>query len=181
MKTEYCLLPSFRRRPESRTPLKPLDSGLGFGILRHSTSSIHGVVRRNDGKIMHRSFPTSCRCRGFTLLEVIVALAVIAFALAAAASTVTNNTRNASGLQQRTYAHWVAMNKLAELQIDKKWPAIRSTRGSSLLARHEWFWTIKVSKTPDKKDLLRRVDVMVRAAEDDESPLVTLTGYVGRP
>lgn len=121
------------------------------------------------------------RSKGFTLLEVLVALAVIAFSLAAAASAVSGNARNASGLQQRTYAHWVAMNKMAELHIEKKWPSIKTTKGSSLMARHEWFWAIKVSKTPDKKDLVRRVDIMVRPSEDDESPLVTLTGFVGRP
>lgn len=121
------------------------------------------------------------RCHGFTLLEVLVALAVIAFSLAAAASAVSGNTNNASGLQQRTYAHWVAMNKMTELHVDKKWPSIRTTKGSSLMARHEWFWEMKVTKTPDGKDLLRRVDVTVRPNEDDESPLVTLTGFVGRP
>jgi general secretion pathway protein I len=117
--------------------------------------------------------------QGFTLLEVIVALAVIAFSLAAAASAVSGNARNASGLQQRTYAHWVAMNKMTELHVGKKWPAIRTTTGSSLMARHEWFWAVRTSKTPNP--LIRRVDVMVRAAEDDESSLVTLTGFVGRP
>jgi len=118
------------------------------------------------------------RQRGFTLLEVIVALAVIAFALAAAVSAVSGNTRNAAGLQQRTYAHWVAMNQMAELHASRQWPATRTTRGSSLLARHEWFWSMKVSDTPERN--VRRVDITVRADEDDESPLVTLTGFVGR-
>lgn len=120
-------------------------------------------------------------CKGFTLLEVLVALAVIAFSLAAAASAVSGNARNASGLQQRTYAHWVAMNKMAELHVGKKWPSIKTIKGSSLMARHEWFWAIKVSKTPDKEDLVRRVDISVRADEDDETSLVTLTGFVARP
>jgi len=47
---------SFRRRPESRGIRKSLDSGLGFGFLRRSTSSIHGVVRWNDGKIKSQIF-----------------------------------------------------------------------------------------------------------------------------
>lgn len=118
-------------------------------------------------------------CRGFTLLEVLVALAVIAFALAAAASAVSGSAHNASGLQQRTYAHWVAMNKMTELHVEKKWPAIRTTKGSTLMARHEWFWSVKVSKTPN--NFIRRVDVRVRTEEDDKSPLVTLTGFVGQP
>ena len=121
---------------------------------------------------------TGSRQHGFTLLEVIVALAVIAFALAAAVSAVSGNTRNAAGLQERTYAHWVAMNRLAELHASRQWPALRTTRGSSLMARHEWFWEMTVSKTPVPS--VRRVDVMVRADEDAETPLVTVTGYLGQ-
>ncbi len=121
---------------------------------------------------------TGNRQRGFTLLEVIVALAVIAFALSAAVSAVSGNTRNAAGLQQRTYAHWVAMNQMAELHASRQWPSTRTTRGSSLMARHEWYWSMQVSTTPDKN--VRRVDITVRVEEDDESPLVTLTGFVGR-
>jgi len=134
---------------------------------------------RNATQAINRGFLKTSRCQGFTLLEVIVALAVIAFSLAAAASAVSNGARNASGLQQRTYAHWVAMNKMTELHVDKKWPAIRTTKGSTLMARHEWFWSVKVSKTPNES--IRRVDVRVRPDENDESPLVTLTGFVGQP
>jgi general secretion pathway protein I len=123
--------------------------------------------------------PNPVCVRGFTLLEVMVALAVIAVALGAGMSAISGNVRNAAGLQQRTYAHWVAMNKLAEVQVKQQWPAIRTTRGSALLARHEWFWTLKVGKTPNR--LIRRVDVMVRLQENDESPLVTLTGFIGQP
>ena len=119
--------------------------------------------------------------KGFTLLEVMVALAVIALALAAATSAVSGNIRNASGLQQRTYAHWVAMNKLTEMQLAKQWPATKTTKGSSLMAKQEWYWSTKVTKTPDGFDLIRKVDITVRLNEDDESSLITLTGFIGKP
>lgn len=118
------------------------------------------------------------QCRGFTLLEVMVALALIAIALASGVTAVSSNTRNAAGLQERTYAHWVAMNKLAEVQTSKQWPELRETRGEELMARHTWHWTMKVTKTPN--DFIRRVDVMVRSNEGDESSLVTLSGFVGK-
>ena len=119
--------------------------------------------------------------KGFTIIEVVIAFGVIAFAIAAGITAVSVNSNNASGLQQRTYAHWVAMNKIAELHLSEQWPSIRTTKGSALMARQDWFWSMKVSKTPDGFDLIRRVDVMVRLDEDDESPLVTLTGFVGKP
>ena len=126
-------------------------------------------------------FNNNKRIKGFTLLEVMVALAVIAMALAAATSAVSGNIRNASGLQQRTYAHWVAMNKLAEMQLANQWPATKTTKGSSLMAKQEWYWSTKVTKTPDGFDLIRKVDITVRLNEDDESSLITLTGFVGQP
>ena len=119
--------------------------------------------------------------KGFTLLEVMVALAVVAMALAAATSAMSGNIRNASGLQQRTYAHWVAMNKLAEMQLAGQWPATKTTKGSSMMAKQEWYWSTKVTKTPDGFDLIRKVDITVRLNEDDESSLITLTGFVGQP
>jgi len=122
--------------------------------------------------------PGRAAVEGFTLLEVMVALAVIAFALAAGISASSNNTRNAAGLQQRTYAHWVAMNKMAELNINRTFPPLRTTRGSMLMARHEWHWTMNVTKTPMTD--IRRVDINVRADEDDKNSLVMLTGYLGR-
>lgn len=116
--------------------------------------------------------------RGFTLLEVVVALALIAIALASGVTAVSSHTRNAAGLQERTFAHWVAMNKLAEVQSSQSWPELRETRGSEVMARHTWYWTMAVRSTPN--DFIRQVDVMVRSGEDDDTPLVTLTGFVGK-
>ena len=134
-----------------------------------------------SSSFINSSFIRKGRAKGFTLLEVMVALAVIALALAAATSAVSGNIRNASGLQQRTYAHWVAMNKLAEMQLANQWPATKTTRGSSLMSKQEWYWSTKVTKTPDGFDLIRKVDITVRLNEDDESSLITLTGFIGRP
>jgi general secretion pathway protein I len=115
--------------------------------------------------------------RGFTLLEVVVALAIIAIALASAVTAVSGNTRNAAGLQQRTYAHWVAMNKQAEVLAGSAWPELGETHGEELLARHTWYWTMKVTKTPN--EFIRRVEVTVRAREDEGSPQASVTSFVG--
>lgn len=122
--------------------------------------------------------PVKNRSRGFTLVEVIVALMIIAVALAAAISAASATVYNAAGLQERTFAHWVAMNKLTELQIMKEWPAPHKTDGSTLMAEHEWFWTMDVIETEDKT--VRKVEIAVRANDNDENSLVNVTGFIGQ-
>ncbi|WP_455205738.1 type II secretion system minor pseudopilin GspI [Kaarinaea lacus] len=117
--------------------------------------------------------------QGFTLLEVIIALTVIAIGLAAVLSTVSTSVRMATGLQERTIAHWVAMNKLTEIHVMQDWPATRKTDGSTIMAEHEWFWEMDVRETPDKS--VRRVEISVRTNEEDEDSLVHLSGFVGKP
>jgi general secretion pathway protein I len=118
------------------------------------------------------------RGKGFTLIEVIVALTIIAVGLAAVISAASATVYNAAGLQERTFAHWVAMNKLTELQVMNDFPAPRKTTGSTLMAEHEWFWTMDVIETQDKT--VRKVEIAVRTNENDENSLVSLTGFVGQ-
>jgi general secretion pathway protein I len=119
--------------------------------------------------------------KGFTLIEVIVALGIIATAMAAVMMTVSATARNAAGLKERTFAHWVAMNRMAELHIrnDREWPDIKKSTGTALMAEHEWHWEQEVEKTP--VDKIRKVSIRVRIKEDDEYPMAALVGYVRQP
>lgn len=123
-----------------------------------------------------------CSIRGFTLIEVLVALAIIATAMAAVMMTISANVQNATGLKERTFAHWIAMNKMNELlvQNEKEFPSVKKTTGSAFMANHEWFWEQEIVKVPDT-DLIRRAYIRVRVDEDDEYPMTTLEGYVSKP
>lgn len=117
--------------------------------------------------------------RGFTLLEVLAALAVLALALAAAIKAVGEGAENAAYLRAKTIAHWVALNRLAELQLATPWPEPGQSDGRTAMAGTQWHWEAKVEATDD--DAVRRAEVTVAAAEERAArPIAAVTGYLGR-
>lgn len=116
---------------------------------------------------------------GFTLLEVLISLAILTIALGAIVQTTGNSTNNLSHLMNKSFAHWVALNKAAELQIEESWPAAGTQSGQYEMANREWFWQIKVSETEDVH--VRKMEILVSEIENKESPLTNLTGFLGRP
>lgn len=126
---------------------------------------------------MTKSIPDS---RGFTLLEVLVALAILALALAAGIKAAGSNVDNSAYLRDRTLAHWVAMNKLTEMQVFNKFPSPGTTEhGSLLLAGSEWYWTVQTTVNKSVPTYEFGVaTIEVRASEDAKQMLATLvTAY----
>ncbi len=119
------------------------------------------------------------RVGGFTLIEILVALAVIATAVAAVVAAVSAFVNNAGYLRDRTLAHWVVMNKVAELQVSGEWPNPSVLHGESLMADHVWSWEVKVSTTDDPD--VRRLDVTAYADKRRENALADAVAYLGKP
>lgn len=117
---------------------------------------------------------TSSTARGFTLLEVLVALAIVAVALAALVRTGAQATDNTGYLERKTFAHWVAMNQLTELQATGQGLARGRSEGTEEMAGIEWHWQRSVKPTPDPR--LMQVDIVV--GREGEPQLVTLSGFV---
>ncbi|MFN2308952.1 MAG: type II secretion system minor pseudopilin GspI [Gammaproteobacteria bacterium] len=119
------------------------------------------------------------RSAGFTLLEVLVALAVLALALASAIRASGAYVGNQVYLQERTLAHWVARNALTEIELETEWPGIGQRSDSARLADLDWEWRATVSETPEPD--LRRIELSVwRGRETRGEPLAGLTGFLER-
>lgn len=129
----------------------------------------------------HRSCnpPASAR-RGFTLVEVLVALAVLGIALAAVLHTIGQSIDVATGLRARTLALWVAQERATEHRLRGEWPEVDTNDGTMTFAGDEWRWRERVTATQTPFGETRRIDIEVRA---DGSPdvLARLAVFFSRP
>jgi len=119
--------------------------------------------------------------KGFTLIEIMVAMAVIAIALAALMKASGNHTSSAAYLKAKTLAHYVAMNEITQLQIDKAWPDLGSVKKSSEMAGIEWYWTREIEKTADESGNIRGVKFTVYQDEDRTLNLAQIQAFIANP
>lgn len=119
--------------------------------------------------------------RGFTLIEVLVALAIVAIALVALLAAAARLTRDADHLRDTTLANWVAANVLVETRLDDPFPNIGESEGRMRMGPREFRWRRVVQNTPEPA--LRRIDVHVFDADAaaDAAPVQSLVGFAGRP
>lgn len=100
--------------------------------------------------------------RGFTLIEVMVALAVFSLAAMALIRLEGATIRGAATLDRTLRAHMVARNVAIEAITDARTPATGVTRGSEVNGGARWSWTRAV--TPTENAAIVRVDVAVADA-----------------
>lgn len=123
--------------------------------------------------------PAIMRSKGFTLLEILIALAILAIAFASIITVASNQSVNVGYLRDKTLAHWVAMNQITELQINSKWLAIGKKQGDEEMGLHKWHWQRSVSKTPD--DRVRKVEIAVFRERGDDDAVTRLVSFISQP
>jgi len=116
---------------------------------------------------------------GFTLVEILVALAIVAVALAAGMRALAQSADSASTLKSRTLALWVAQNRLANAQLADPWPSLGVSNGNAEQAGARLVWRETISGTPDPA--FRKVEIVVAEPQTPEYALARLIGYIGNP
>lgn len=116
---------------------------------------------------------------GFTLLEVMVALAVFAMAATAIVSAVTSHVSNLQLLKEQTIANYVASNRITEIQLEERWPIQNNLSKRVDMADSSWYWRQTVVDTPLNNFKAVRVAVAKDAALTNV--LTELTVYVAKP
>lgn len=113
---------------------------------------------------------------GFTLIEVLIALAVVAIALLALVRAAGVQVQSFDALRERTLAGWVAANVLTETRLATAFAPIGRSDGHAQFGGRDWSWQREVVATPDAE--IRRIDVRVYLGASQQ-PSASLSGFAG--
>ncbi len=132
---------------------------LPFPVSSSQPTPPTGFPAGRGGSCANRAASGFPGARGFTMIEVLVALAIIAVALAASIRAVGTMATNASELHRRLLAGWSADNALAQLRLTHAWPQIGDQSFDCSQGNVQLVCTQSVSATPNP--VFRRVRVSV--------------------
>lgn len=108
-------------------------------------------------------------------------MAILALSMPAVFKAISEVSTSAMQLQDKTYAQWVALNKVAEMRLKTTWPAVGKSDGDADMAGRSWHWVMQIKNTDDKD--VRKLVVSVNPESDKDNPVATseITAFLGRP
>jgi general secretion pathway protein I len=117
---------------------------------------------------------------GFTLIEVLVALIIVALGIAAVMSALLSSASATDRLRERAFAEWVAANRLVETRVAEEFPSLGRSTGVASMGGRDWEWRQQVQRT--SIDGVVQIVVEVRPADTASADgwLVTLQGARSR-
>lgn len=113
-----------------------------------------------------------------TLLEVMLALVILSTAGIAVMQAASQALNNQSYLQQKTFAMWIASNRLAELKLEEKWPTSSWQRAEVEFAGAKWYWRYQGVATGDANFMALDVEV---SDKKDGQALGHIRTYIAKP
>ncbi len=119
------------------------------------------------------------KAKGFTLVEVLIALAVASLGLSAVLAMGTQSIDTSRSLRDRTLALYVGLNEITELRLSGEFPEPGRSNGETEMADRLWRWEYVISETGVES--LRRIDVAVSLAEQPDQVIRNVSGFIGEP
>ncbi len=111
---------------------------------------------------------------GFTLLETLVALSILALALLALLKASMQQINTQHHLRQKTLAQWVAANQLTRLRLSAVSPTLEPLTGQSDMAQQTWYWQAVTQPTANR----HIKQITIQTGLPDHVPLAHLTGFI---
>jgi general secretion pathway protein I len=120
--------------------------------------------------------------RGFTLIEVLVALAIVAIGMAAVMEVLTSSANTTVYLQEKTFAQWVALNRLETVRLSGAVPTAGTSNDDITFAGRSWTWQQKVTAVSQIPGMVQ-IEVDARPADsnagDNRGWYASVTGFMG--
>jgi general secretion pathway protein I len=123
-----------------------------------------------------RSTSMTGRSSGFTLIEVMVALVIVALGMTAVHAQLGRYASTATIMEEKTLASWIAANKLTELGIAPSWPELGNDEEEIEFAGRYWLCRTEVTET--EVENLRRVDISILLVNEPDRVVHEMMGLI---
>ena len=115
--------------------------------------------------------------RGFTLIEVMVALVIFGVIAASVLKTLQDSIRQQAALEDRLAANWVAQQTLAEIRMRTEWPPLGKKTERVMVGEREWQVAAEVKSTSEP----RMRHLIVQVGWPDQAPILSIDSWMAQP